>query len=67
MVETVVQPASTVICVPNECIVKKLLTRVKNLEDSAQSDKTETSVLRRNIQTLSLVSGKYLLSCLFLT
>lgn len=70
MVENITQPPSTVVCVPNECIARKLLSRVKKIEDLAQSDKTETNVLRGNIQTLSLVSGyekgKYLLSCLFL-
>lgn len=69
VVETVIQPASTVICVPNECIIRKLLIRVKKLEDLAQSDKTGRSVSRGNILTLSLVGscgeGKYLLSCLF--
>jgi len=56
VVETIIQPASTVICVPSERIIRKLLTRVKKLE-LAHSDKTETSVLRTNIQMLSLVSS----------
>lgn len=42
---------------------------IENLEDSAQSHKAETSVLRNNIKRLSVVigyeEGKYLLSCLF--
>lgn len=46
VVETVIQLASTVICDP---IIRKLLRKAKKLKDLAQSDKTETSVLRRNI------------------